>query len=319
VRGSITSTEIPSCSACSAAASASCTRPDCDHGHVRAYPQRSRALPRGIGSISSGNSSRWFVELDVLEEDDAIVVVDRRPEQSPRVARRRGIDDLQPGHADEPSLRFAARVRSRRPAGAALCAHRQAVPSTVRPTCSAPWRRVDELFHGEREEVLVHDLDDWTHAQHRRANTAPVSAISEIGELRTLPGPNSSSMPSVTFCEPPCSAMSWPMMNHVRVAPHRLRHRVPHGFAVAKPGRRASRIDVLQQRRRVGVGAPAGELDGVGYYKLCFALQFGEALVREKRAARAASRSGPRSRASARTRPCRDTPAGRRRCAGQSR
>jgi hypothetical protein len=42
---------------------------------------------------------------------------------------------------------------------------------------------------------------------------APVSAISEIGELRTLPGPNSSSMPSVTFCEPPCSAMSWPMMN----------------------------------------------------------------------------------------------------------
>jgi hypothetical protein len=39
----------------------------------------------------------------------------------------------------------------------------------------------------------------------------PVIAISEIGVLRMRIGPNSSSIPTETFCEPPCSPMSWPM------------------------------------------------------------------------------------------------------------
>jgi hypothetical protein len=42
---------------------------------------------------------------------------------------------------------------------------------------------------------------------------APAIAISEIGELRTRSGPNSSSIPDVTPIEPPISAMSSPMMN----------------------------------------------------------------------------------------------------------
>ena len=41
----------------------------------------------------------------------------------------------------------------------------------------------------------------------------PRIAISEIGVLRTRPGPNSSSRPCVTAIEPPISAMSSPMMN----------------------------------------------------------------------------------------------------------
>ena len=41
---------------------------------------------------------------------------------------------------------------------------------------------------------------------------APAIAISEIGELRTRSGPNSSSIPAVTPIEPPISAMSSPMM-----------------------------------------------------------------------------------------------------------
>ena len=40
----------------------------------------------------------------------------------------------------------------------------------------------------------------------------PTIAISEIGVLRTRPGPNSSSSPCVTAIEPPISAMSSPMM-----------------------------------------------------------------------------------------------------------
>ena len=40
----------------------------------------------------------------------------------------------------------------------------------------------------------------------------PTIAISEIGVLRTRPGPNSSSRPWVTAIEPPISAMSSPMM-----------------------------------------------------------------------------------------------------------
>ncbi len=39
----------------------------------------------------------------------------------------------------------------------------------------------------------------------------PTIAISEIGVLRTRPGPNSSSSPCVTAIDPPISAMSSPM------------------------------------------------------------------------------------------------------------
>ena len=44
------------------------------------------------------------VERPVLEEDDGIVVVDRRPEQSAYVFRRRREDHLEPRDVDEPRL-----------------------------------------------------------------------------------------------------------------------------------------------------------------------------------------------------------------------
>ena len=64
------------------------------------------------------------VERPVLEEDDRVVVVDRRPEEAADVLGRRREDDLEPGHVDEPRLELLRVLRARRPARAALRADR---------------------------------------------------------------------------------------------------------------------------------------------------------------------------------------------------
>src|SRR5919198_1167435 len=65
------------------------------------------------------------VQRPVLEEDDWVVVVDRGVEEAAHVGGRRREDDLQPGDVDEPGLELLRVLGSRRPARAALRAHRQ--------------------------------------------------------------------------------------------------------------------------------------------------------------------------------------------------
>src|SRR6186713_1147639 len=85
----------------------------------------------------------------------------------------------------------------------------------------------------------------------------PTIAISEIGVLRTRPGPNSSSRPCVTAIDPPISAMSSPMM----------KTRSSSRSALPSASRTASRyvssgIDVLERVLGRRVRSGFRELDG---------------------------------------------------------
>ena len=73
---------------------------------------------------------------------------------------------------DEPGLELLRVLRSGRPPRSALGADRERhlhLATGHRPVLR---RLVDELLHGDRQEVLVHDLDDRAHALDRRADTA---------------------------------------------------------------------------------------------------------------------------------------------------
>ena len=71
---------------------------------------------------------------------------------------------------DEPRLELLRVLRARRPAGAALRADRQRHLQLPARHVAVLRRLVDDLLHRERQEVLVHDLDDRAHALHRRAD-----------------------------------------------------------------------------------------------------------------------------------------------------
>src|SRR5438105_480090 len=107
----------------------------------------------------------------------------------------------------------------------------------------------------------------------------PVMAISEIGVLRIRSGPNSSSMPTLTFCEPPCSPMSSPM------------RKTSGSWRIACDitSRTASRYDnlgihVVPELLGRRVGAAAGELDGVERDLLRALVVRGELVVRDREA-----------------------------------
>ena len=120
MRGSTTSTEIPSDSASSAAFERLVDEAaGGDHGDVVALAVDARLADLDPVDLV-GHLALEVVERPVLEEDDRVVVVDRAPEEAARVRRRRGEDHLDPGHVDEPRLELLRVLRARRPAGAAL-------------------------------------------------------------------------------------------------------------------------------------------------------------------------------------------------------
>jgi hypothetical protein len=119
------------------------------------------------------------VERAVLEEEDGVVVVDRRPEQTAHVGRRGREDDLEPGHVHEPGLELLRMLGPGAPPGATLRPDRQRhldlPPRHVAVLCGL----VDDLLHGQRREILVHDLHHRAHALHGNAD-----ARAHDGQLR---------------------------------------------------------------------------------------------------------------------------------------
>ena len=232
MRGSNTSTEIPSSSASAAASSASWTsRPVATT--VTSPPSRwIRALPNSRRLDLVGNLALDGVQETVLEEQHRVVVVDRAVEQVARVDRQRGEHDLEAGHMHEPGFELLGMLRAGRPARAALRANRQRHLQLAAGHVAVLRRLVHDLLHRERREVLVHDLDDRAHALHRGADAGADDR--HLGDRRVADalGPNSWSMPCVTPMEPPISAMSSPMMKTSGSRAHRLDHRVAHGLAV---------------------------------------------------------------------------------------
>ena len=171
VRGSITSTSIPSPASSSAAASASWTRRE-SATTVTSRPGRTtRARP--IGTSSRSRLLAAEVERLVLDVDDRVRVGDRGAEEPGGIGRGGRHDHLQPGHVREPGLQALRVLRAAALAGAALRPqhqrHRQlAARHEVRLR-----RLVDELVEGERDEVDEHDLDHRPQARLRRADRDP--------------------------------------------------------------------------------------------------------------------------------------------------
>jgi hypothetical protein len=71
---------------------------------------------------------------------------------------------------DEPRLELLRVLRARAPAGAALCPHRQRNLELAARHVAVLGRLVDDLLGRQRQEVLVHHLDDRPHPLHRRAD-----------------------------------------------------------------------------------------------------------------------------------------------------
>ena len=140
-----------------------------DHRDVGALADRARLAERDRLDLVR-HVAFHRVEQPVLEEDDRVVVVDRRPEQAAHVLGGRRIGNLEAWDMDEPRLELLRVLRARRPAGAALGADRQRHLDLAARHVAVLRRLVDDLLERERQEVLVHDLDDRTHACHRGAD-----------------------------------------------------------------------------------------------------------------------------------------------------
>ena len=237
MRGSTTSTEMPSFSASSAALErAMDERPGGDHGHVACPRGSTRALPIGIGSSFVGHLFLDRVEEPVLEEDHGVVVVDRRPEQTARVGRARGEHDLEPRDVDEPRLELLRVLRARRPAGAALRADRQRHLQLPARHVAVLRRLVDDLLERDRQEVLVHDLDDGAHALHRRAD--PGADDRHLGD-RGVADALRAELLEEPLRDAHRAAHLGDVLAHqedVLVGAHRLGERVAHGLPVRDLG-----------------------------------------------------------------------------------
>ena len=167
VRGSITSAEMPSLL-------------EQLRGRERDPHHRARRHDRHVlaDALDVGDAERdqvlavGHLALDrvvhlVLDEDDGVVVTDRRLQQSLRVGRRRGQDDLQARHVRDPRLQRLAVLRGRAPGRAERRPQRQRHLQLPAGHVVRLRRLVRELVHDERQEVAEHDVDDRAQPGHR--------------------------------------------------------------------------------------------------------------------------------------------------------
>jgi hypothetical protein len=117
-----------------------------------------------------GDLAALAVEVLVLDEDDRVVVADRRLEQALGVRGGRRDRDEQAGHVEEQRL---PRVRVRRAelvAGALRHAHDERHADLAAEHVVDVRGVVDDLVHRQQREVDRHELDDRAQAEHRRAD-----------------------------------------------------------------------------------------------------------------------------------------------------
>ena len=165
VRGSTTSTSMPSFASASAASSAIVH-------HLRPGDDRDvLALALDVALAERHQCTRrrgprpYAVERLALDEDDRVVVADRRLQQALRVRRRRRHHHLEPGHVRVEVLErtaSAARRAVRRAARAAEHDRQLELPARHLPDLG---RVVDDLIERDEREVPGHELDDRPQAR----------------------------------------------------------------------------------------------------------------------------------------------------------
>ena len=152
-----------------------------DDGDVLALPHHPRLAERDRLELVR-HLFLEAVQRPVLEEDHGVVLVDRAVEEPADVRRRGGEDHLQARDVDEPRLELLRVLGTGRPACAALRPDGQRHLQLPARHVAMLGRLVDDLLGRERQEVLVHDLDDRAHALHRRAD--PCADDSDLGDRR---------------------------------------------------------------------------------------------------------------------------------------
>jgi hypothetical protein len=117
-----------------------------------------------------GHLAALAVEVLVLDEDDRVVVADRRLQQTLGVGRRRGHGDEQAGHVEEERLEAVRVGGAELVAGALRHADDERYGDLAAEHVADVRGVVDDLVVGEQREVDRHQLDDRAQAGHRRAD-----------------------------------------------------------------------------------------------------------------------------------------------------
>ena len=141
-----------------------------DDGHVLAV-----AFDVGLAErdpvVALGHRARREVGAHRLEEHHRIRVMDRRQQQTLRLRRRAGIDDLDARHVRKPGLE-RLRVLRAEAADEACCerADDERYAGLAARHVAQLGGVVAHLVHADHQEVVDHDLCDRLHAGHRRTD-----------------------------------------------------------------------------------------------------------------------------------------------------
>ena len=106
----------------------------------------------------------------MLHEQNRVVVADGGPHEALGVGRIRWHDHLQPGDVEEPGFQALRMVGAHVALDAALDPHGQRHFQLAPGHVVELGRVVDELVHGQRDEVHEHDLHHRTQARQGRAD-----------------------------------------------------------------------------------------------------------------------------------------------------
>ncbi len=191
------------------------------------------ARPIGVtNSGSSGDLALLLVDDEVLHNEDGVVIADGGLQQALGVGRVRRGDDLQSGRAREPRFEALRVLGGELVAGAVGRADDQWAPHLAAEHRADLGRVVDDLVHGDEQEVEGHDLDDGALAEHRGADTRADEALLGDRGVAHAVGPEFVKQARGDLV----GALEDPdLLAHdedALVAPELLAQRQAHGFAV---------------------------------------------------------------------------------------
>src|SRR5258707_3259285 len=149
-----------------------------DQGGVPACAQHF-GLPQGLDVLAVGNLALVREQALVLEEDDGIRIAYRRGEESFRIGRRGGCDDLESGNSHRPVLHALRVLRAEARTRAVCRADDERNRDLPVAHVAGLGDFVGDVIPAASEEIREHDLGDRLQARHRRAHRR-----AEDGEFR---------------------------------------------------------------------------------------------------------------------------------------
>src|SRR3989442_5906125 len=132
-----------------------------------------RGLPKGQGKIRIWYLSFQPVQRGIFQEDHGILAADRRAEQSLRLRRRGGRNDIQAGEVRVGGLQTLRVLRGQLHAGAVGAADDQRNVDLSAGEVAQLGGVVHDLVHRQQGEVPGHDFHHRPQSEHRHPNRRP--------------------------------------------------------------------------------------------------------------------------------------------------